>query len=953
MIASAIYLVFLPTVLTFIVTESGDIEIVEGRHADFPCVLDAGVHGDGNGTEVEWTWRPAMRTFLAREWRVVSQHSNKSRFTFAVTGNNRTLSITDTKLADAGEYRCTAVYGCVPHSYGRHCQRSTTVHNVTVAGTSNTAFISVNDYNTILTCEGVHPQSSTEKHATATLNCQYSSERPKIDFILGKNGIKADRYGGAVSMVCSASGNPPPRLYWLREGREINSTYHYDFETQSTQSIYMFWAKASDNGAVVECVSVNRENVPPLKTSAILDVKYAPSNVYLNGSTTMRRGESMIVTCASSPSNPPSTISWLNNGTTTMPQPQVERSEGHGTVTESIFTVDSDTIPSEEDQLTVECVANNSEGSVRQQHNIRVLSPASLPVIHGFERGPMLEGELLNLTCEAHGDNPPPTLSWYIGMEELMETQSTISGDVAQSAVSVLLDRSMNAQQIRCEAENVPPRKILVRQLETDSHQMVAGEATWLSCVVPSANPSPVITWEFESGNANRVVKHGGYLLNRPVPEYGGYEVENVVTFTPTEVMDGTLARCIASHPLWNDATSQTYQLNVFYAPRIVMDEPATITVSEGEFFHENVTIFTKSPVSSYEWRKNGVAFDAAIGNIHVQGPDISGKEMTPQDAGFYTLVVANQFGSASVSIRLIVEYSARITHVTSPVMANAGEEVALVCEADGVPLKQGMVTWMRENSVLESVQDEKRAVLRLNASQDSSGAYTCMVDNGIGQPNHTTAYLLLKRAPAILRSPGYDRAAAPIGGRATLRCRAVAVPIARIWWSLESESGGRGDSILYNTSKYQFHQVQLDHSTIESTLYVAGLEERDYSRRVHCRAHNRVGDDNVYIGIGPTTAPDIPSHVEALCVKNTSATLRWQPGFDGGSDQLFEVQYGSSAGVKSLNSSSPQTTLTGLDPGELYRVQVRSINMQARTSTFTAPMEFVTLTKEDPTISF
>lgn len=87
MIASAIYLVFLPTVLTFIVTESGDIEIVEGRHADFPCVLDAGVHGDGNGTEVEWTWRPAMRTFLAREWRVVSQHSNKSRFTFAVTGN--------------------------------------------------------------------------------------------------------------------------------------------------------------------------------------------------------------------------------------------------------------------------------------------------------------------------------------------------------------------------------------------------------------------------------------------------------------------------------------------------------------------------------------------------------------------------------------------------------------------------------------------------------------------------------------------------------------------------------------------------------------------------------------------------------------------------------------------------------------------------------------------------
>lgn len=103
-----------------------------------------------------------------------------------------------------------------------------------------------------------------------------------------------------------------------------------------------------------------------------------------------------------------------------MPQPQVERRQSHGTVTESNFTVDSNTFPSGQHQISVECVATNNEGSASQQHIIRVLSPPSHPVIYGFEQGAMLEGELLNLTCEAHGGNPLATLSWYRGMEKVL-----------------------------------------------------------------------------------------------------------------------------------------------------------------------------------------------------------------------------------------------------------------------------------------------------------------------------------------------------------------------------------------------------------------------------------------------------------------------------------------------------------------------------------------------------
>ena len=121
-----------------------------------------------------------------------------------------------------------------------------------------------------------------------------------------------------------------------------------------------------------------------------------------------------------SPSNPPSNITWLQNGATTKTQPQVERPEGNGIVTESSFNVNSSTFPSGQDQLSVECVATHSQGTVRQQHVIRVMTPPFQLESHGLERGAMLEGELLNLTCEAHGGNPLATLSWYRGVEKVL-----------------------------------------------------------------------------------------------------------------------------------------------------------------------------------------------------------------------------------------------------------------------------------------------------------------------------------------------------------------------------------------------------------------------------------------------------------------------------------------------------------------------------------------------------
>lgn len=83
-----------------------------------------------------------------------------------------------------------------------------------------------------------------------------------------------------------------------------------------------------------------------------------------------------------------------------------------------------------------------------------------------------------------------------------------------------------------------------------------------------------------------------------------------------------------------------------------------------------------------------------------------------------------------------IVADAARVTHITSPVMAASGEEVVMECEVDGVPRINGMVKWLRGDTVIDTVSfdGQTRAVLRLNASQETSGAYTCVADNGVGK---------------------------------------------------------------------------------------------------------------------------------------------------------------------------------------------------------------------------
>ncbi|CAG9541092.1 unnamed protein product [Cercopithifilaria johnstoni] len=807
------------------------------------------------------------------------------------------------------------------------------------------------DIGTILTCEAVHPSTSSQFRINVTSNVLYPSEVPEINILSQPDLIKP---GDNITLKCSViGGNPPPRLLWFFHRNLIDSNYTYDESTKETVNIYSVVVDANDNGAVYECQSTNLANDEPLSEGIRLSVSYAPLSVEISGETTTRTGRIIAVQCRTGLANPAAKISWLLNGQAVQSMSHSYLEQTTGIITVSNLTVSPTDVNVIKHQINVQCIAMNDEGTTSKQLVIRILSPPTEPVIYGFEGMTLLEGETLNLTCESQGGNPLATLTWFRGIEKLRGTRSAASDDISQSAISVLLDRTMNNQQLKCEASNgaldeplviaktltvlFPPRRVTVRQDDRSRRLIVAGEITKLFCLVHSSNPVAELMWTFP------IVAIPGFLFeekrnNRSNQEYGGYEVESVVEFVPTEEMDGGEVRCTASHPQWIEQKVAVYPLNVLFAPRMIVDGPLSIVIGEGDDFKENLTLRANPPVSTWRWRKDGSHFEHVVGAITARGSILSGRSVTRFDSGLFTLVAGNSVGTVNVTVHVTVEYAAYVTHITSPVVASVGEEVVMECEVDGVPRHDGMVSWLRGEQIIGGVSfvGQTRAVMRLNASFETSGAYTCVADNGKGMANRTMAYLLVNRAPAIIRQPSLLRAAGPLGGRVQLRCRAHAVPDAHFQWIVQ----GQSSPVRRNSTKYSFKTLQLNYSTFEGVLYISSLDRYDYQHPVKCFAINRYGEDTVEIRVSPPAAPDTPVSLRVSNITKNSLSFNWIPGFDGGSEQIFEVRYQASTEnvYHIVNSSFPEIEIRGLEPACLYEISIRARNKRGMVSEFSRP---------------
>ncbi|CAI4232579.1 unnamed protein product [Auanema sp. JU1783] len=816
------------------------------------------------------------------------------------------------------------------------------------------------DHGKSLTCQGYQQASSTSLQANLTLNILYTSDKPVLTIVEDETHI---RQGDNVTLVCNVQGgNPPPSVIWYAREKPIGQKYTYNPVTKETINTHVVTVDYTDNTVPYECRAVNKGLSKVLSNELILDVAYPPKTVVIEGESTVIYGETTTLECSSSESNPPSKILWNVNGQSMVTDSYTHVKTKIGVITKSNLTIHSSEVVNRRHLITVECTAQNSEGSTSAQHVVKLLEPPHMPVISDLDDSAHMEGDVVNVTCEVSGGYPLAEISWYRGQAKISGARVSTTETSVISIISIPLERSMNNQLLTCEAKNAalreplrvnrslnvlfPPRRVSVRH-ESQYTQLIAGKEARLVCSASYSNPPADIKWHFyPNGERQPFIVAGETTVNETSHD-AGFTVESTVTFIPNEKHDETVARCFATSPVWTYGKNASIPLTVFYSPQSLGDSIINVVVQEGDFFRKNFSMRGNPPISAWRWGKNNIPFDHTVGNVFARGATLTGRMVKKSDSGIYTVTAINSIGTINVTINLTVEFSAKIVSISSPIIATLGEMALLECEAEAEPMNKKLLTWMRNDQEMNaSYVGYSRAFLRLNITDETVGEYSCVANNGIGLPDVKYTYLLIKTPPRILKIPSLSRAAGPLGGRARARCRVNTVPDAEFVWYRG------GDVIKSNNSKYNIHSTQQNYSVFESVLYINALSPEDYASNVRCVAKNSLGSDSFSIAVVAPSPPHAPTDIELTKASSDSLQFMWEPGFDGGYNQMFEVRYQKEGEeiVHGINTTQSAITLTGLKYGTTYNIKLRAINERGFSSKFTAPVFTATTLSENGT---
>ncbi|XP_038616588.1 receptor-type tyrosine-protein phosphatase F isoform X3 [Tachyglossus aculeatus] len=232
--------------------------------------------------------------------------------------------------------------------------------------------------------------------------------------------------GGVASFVCQASGEPRPRITWMKKGKKVSSQRFevIEFDDGSGSVLRIQPLRVHRDEAIYECTATN--SVGEINTSAKLTV--LEEDQLPHGFPTIDMGPQLKVVekartatmlCAAG-GNPDPEISWFKDFLpvdTATSNGRIKQLRSGGTPIRGALQIENS---EESDQGKYECVATNAAGT-------RYSAPANLyvrvrRVAPRFSIPPsnheVMPGGSVNLTCVAVGA-PMPYVKWMAGAEEL------------------------------------------------------------------------------------------------------------------------------------------------------------------------------------------------------------------------------------------------------------------------------------------------------------------------------------------------------------------------------------------------------------------------------------------------------------------------------------------------------------------------------------------------------
>ncbi|KAA0186981.1 Hemicentin 1, partial [Fasciolopsis buskii] len=660
--------------------------------------------------------------------------------------------------------------------------------------------------------------------------------------------------GASLALFCVASGQPPPKITWTRDGKPIDTTRF----TISEDQVHLRLLKVEENdGGRYTCLVSSDYG----QASRTFDVKvtYAPrleSDGQLQYSIERTVGGSALLECLVS-GNPRPKITWFKDGQSLEQLPYRYRLINQDRQLEIIAMQPTDA-------GRYRCVAKNPFGQIEVNTDVVVGAPARIDRGRVRTEYTIREGEELVLPCPANG-SPAPKIQFsrtgdagaagtgFMWTEQTMPRHAVVSQD--RQTLTMFRTTKQDSGTYQCNASNAVGWDIMeyivrVRVPPTFDTSNVQPEVHWfvnqtrsLDCTLTEGiDPPPQIKWE----------RHG-------VPVVTGPDVQisldgSKLTVPLVQPRDAGEYVCHAQNEVGK--STQIFNVLVYVRPRFI--DPTRRTHIQAI---QNETIqlaceATGEPRPRFAWFKRDVEIlRPKVISPHFEGSQrsniaiLSGDQLLQianiqlEDKGEYACTASNGGGT--------IEKKYNVTVIVPPtILKREGDSeehrtqefipITFYCLIRDFNQTAPEITWTKDGApVLMStdgdyfvIQDQGQSLTVVRPTTAEVGTYRCVARNRAGEDSHS--YQL-----SVIAAPRFpsdfvrfrEKLVVRLGADVDFECPVLGSPPPTITWYYN----GAPLTQFTAPSKYLFED--------EGKLLRLGATMGKDAGEYQCMARNEVGN--------------------------------------------------------------------------------------------------------------
>ncbi|XP_004524347.1 protein amalgam [Ceratitis capitata] len=308
---------------------------------------------------------------------------------------------------------------------------------------------------------------------------------------------------------------------------------------------------------------------------------------------------------------------------------------------------------------------------------------------------------------------------------------------------------------------------------------------------------------------------------------------------------------------------------NVLYANQpVISDISKDVVASVGEDVQFNCTVENVGRMS-VSWAKRSVVL--SMRNIlSLSDPRYTITETRNDEAGSATYslkitkieasdmgpyecqVIVSATDKITKKLNLSIKHPPIISEERTPKskLVTEGQNLEVSCHANGFP--QPTIWWRREENAIMPAggQTLPGPILRIKeVHRLDRGAYYCVADNGVGQPDERMVLIEVEFRPQI--SVLRPKVAQVLSHVAELECSVQGYPAPAVFWH-------RNGAKLHSNSRYEISNTASSHETTTSILRIASVTESDFGD-YYCNATNKLGHADARLNLFQPVIP-VPS---------------------------------------------------------------------------------------------